>query len=695
MNIMKEKKTSAEKSPQHCGTFIPNAGQLDPSVKYYTSRDGSHIFFLSDRIVFDFTGLLSDGEKKYSRAALTLLFVGSNSGLKPKGVLPDAGVINFYLGNEPTLWKSNINTYQELLYKDIWPGIDLLLTNEDRELKFNWIVRPGSHPEQIVMRYSGADSLEMDEEGNLLVHHALGSMVDACPAAFQDLDSGKAAVDCSFFLNPQDVMTVGFKNGAYDETVPLSIDPAVSYATYLGGSDADSINGITVDSTGCAYFVGQTASVDFPIVTGAYQSTLAGSSDVFITKMAADGTSLIYSTYLGGTGSDRGLAIAIDPSGAAYVTGSTTSIDFPTLGAYKATLSGTQDAFVTKLSPNGRSLTYSTYLGGASGVTTGRGIGINVFGQTFIAGETSSASFPTTPGSISTVYNGGDSDGFVSLLSSGGGTLLVSTYLGGTGADSINGLALDTSDFVYVTGSTDSADFQITDGAFQTTLAGTQNAFVTKLVEDLSGLVFSTYLGGTESDGAMAVALDTNNLVCVTGTTASSDFPVTPGAHQSSYSGSGDVFLTKFSLDGGSLVFSTYLGGSGADTGNAVTFDSVGHVWVTGSTSSADFPKTPLVIDSSLTGLQDWFISMLSADAGSLLVSYYLGGKGTQEAKGIVVDAKGAVYVAGKTGSGDFPVTSGSYQTTYGGGTTDGAAIKSNFATFRNASVTIMKFVNI
>ncbi len=695
MNIMNEKNTATENLLHYRSAFIPNTGQFEPSVNYFISRDGFHIFFLSDRIVFDFKNFQSDGVKQYSRTAIALLFVGGDSGLKPKGILPEDGMVNFYFGNKPTLWKNGVNIYQELMYQDLWPGIDLLLRDAGGELKFNWIVRPGGHPEQIEMRYTGVDSLELDDDGNLLVHHAFGSMVDACPAAFQEIDTGKAAVDCSFLLNPQGLMTVGFKNGAYDETAPLNIDPAVSYATYLGGSAADSINGITVDSTGCAYFVGQTDSIDFPIVTGAYQPTSAGGTDVFITKIAPDGTSLIYSTYLGGTNNDVGLAITIDPSGAAYVTGSTDSSDFPTQGAYQATLLGTQDAFVTKLSPNGGSLTYSTYLGGASGATTARGIEINIFGQTFIAGETSSASFPTTGGSVSTTYNGGASDGFISLLSSGGNVLLASTYLGGTGADTIYGLALDSSDFVYVTGSTNSADFQTTAGAYQTMLTGIQNAFVTKLVEDLSGLVFSTYLGGAATDAAMAAALDSNNLVCVTGTTDSSDFPVTPGAYQTSYGGSGDVFLTKFTLDGGNLVFSTFLGGSGADTGNAVTFDSTGHVWVTGATSSIDFPQTPLVIPSSLTGSQDWFISMLSADAGSLLVSYYLGGTGAQEAKGIVVDAKGTVYVAGNTGSGDFPVSVGSYQTVYGGGATDGAAIKSNFAAFRNASVTILKFVNV
>lgn len=688
MSINTVEKTLKENFLRPPDAFVPNVGLFNPGVYYFIQRKDSCIFFLSDRIVFDFAGAPSE-DGTQSRTAVALVFDKSNTGVTPQGYSLNEGVINFYLGNDPARWKDNVSTYQKLLYQDIWPGVDLMLHSDGGRLKCNWTVRPGADPKKIAMRYLGADLLELDDEGNLTVQHALGIMSDACPAAFQKFDNAKTAVACSFCM--YDETTVGFGTGSYDETAPLYIDPAVSYTTYLGGSAADSINGIAVGLTGNAYFVGQTASADFPTVAGAYQAALAGTANAFITQIASDGASLIYSTYLGGSATDAGLAITIDPSGAAYVTGSTTSADFPTMGPYQGALTGTQDAFVSKLSPNGGALTFSTYLGGTAGSTTGRGIAVNVFGQTFVAGETSSAGFPTTAGAFSTAYNGGASDGFVSLLSSGGGSLLASTYLGGSGADIIYGLALDCSDFVYVAGSTDSADFPTTTGAYQTALAGTQNAFVTKFQEDLSAPVFSTYLGGTATDAALAVAVDRSFQACVTGSATSSDFPVTAGAFQTVYGGAGDAFSTKFSLDGGSLVFSTYLGGSGADIGNAVTFDAAGHVWLTGSTASADFPTTPTVISSSLTGTLDWFISMLSADASTLLVSYYLGGTGTQTAEGITVDAQGAVYVAGSTSSTDFPVSVGAFQTVYGGGATDGAATKANFAAFKNASVTIMQ----
>lgn len=693
MSINTDKTTFKEEFLRRSVEFIPNAGQFDSEVNYFAHAKGFDIFFLTDKIVFDFRGKLSTDKKKYSRVAINLQFDGGNSNSVPKGQNPKEGVRNFYIGNDPSRWSNNVASYQELLYQNIWPKIDLLIKSEMDKIKLYWIVRPGGDPDQIGLHYVGAKSLGVDSDGNLLVRHALGTMTDECPIAFQEDEERKTTIECKFLISVENKMSVGFQTGTYNKDHTLYIDPAVSYSTYLGGSDADSINAVAVDGTGCAYFVGQTASANFPTVAGGYQAALAGATDVFVTKIAANGTSLIYSTYLGGTGTEYGYAIDIDPSGSAYVTGITDSSNFPTVNPYQVARAGTTDAFVTKLTPNGGMLIYSTYLGGTGGLTTGYGIGVNAFGQVYVAGDTSSATFPTTAGAFDRTF-GGVMDGFVSLISSGGSTLLASTYLGGTAGDIIYGLTLDSSAAVYVTGTTGSADFPTTTGAFQTALTGTQNAFVTKLVEDLSALTFSSYLGGTGTDSASNIALDSNNLVCVVGNTNSSDFPTTVGAYQSTYGGGiWDAFVSKFSLDGGALIFSTFLGGSAEDRGNAITFDATGHVWIAGLTTSINFPTTPSVIPSTLTGTQDWFISMLSADGSRLLVSYYLGGTTSQIANGIVVDSSGSLYVVGSTASSDFPVSAGAVQTTYGGGTSDGAAIKANFATFNNASLTIMELV--
>lgn len=698
MSIMKNKKIQEETCLERLFAFIPNAGQYDPLVSYFAKANGYRIFFLPDRIVFDFISIPSkaerawDGAKVAKAAAVALIFDQCQLDGIPVGNLPNEGIYNFMIGNDPEHWHSNISSYGEICYRELWPGIDLFVRTDHGVIKFDWHLKPGCSTEQIVMRYEGAESLALDVNGNLLIHHALGSMTDLHPIAYQEADGEKKEVACSFVLNTTiaENPTVGFQVGEYDINRSLWIDPAVNYTTYLGGADADSIAGVALDNAGNAYFVGTTSSNDFPIVTGAYQPALAGSSDVFITKIAPDGASLVYSTYLGGTGTDQGLAIAIDVSGAAYVTGSTSSTNFPTENAYQGAIAGAQDAFVSKLAQDGASLSYSTYLGGTAGTTTGTGIGVNVFGQTLVAGMTSATNFPTIGGGLSPTYNGGTSDGFVSLFSGSGSSLLVSTFLGGSQFDSINSLALDRSDFVYVVGRTESNDFPVTAGAFQTTLAGTSNGFVTKLEGDLSALVYSTYLGGTGIDEAESIRIDDSFNACIVGYSESTNFPVTPGAFQTAFGGVRDAFVTKLASDGRSLIFSTYLGGTGSDTGNAVAVDSSGHVFAAGVTNSVDFPITPAVVPSSLTGTTDWFISMLSADGSQLLVSYYLGGTDAQQARGVAVDGQGAVYVVGETSSNDFPVSVGAFQTTYGGNV-DGAAAKAYFATYRKASIIIME----
>lgn len=698
MSIMTNKKIQEETCLERLFAFISNEGQYDPCVSYFARANGYRIFFLPDRIVFDFISVPSKAERAYDKAkgaqaaAVALIFDQSKLDGIPVGNLPNEGIYNFMIGNDPDHWHSNINSYGEICYRELWPGVDLFVRADHGKIKFDWYLQPGCSAEQIVMRYEGAESLALDDNGNLLIHHALGTMTDLCPIAYQEADEEKREVECSFVFNPTtgEKPTVGFQLGAYDMNRPLWIDPAVNYTTFLGGADADSIAGVAVDNAGNAYFVGTTSSIDFPIVTGAYQPAIAGSSDVFITKIAPDGTSLVYSTYLGGTGADQGLAIAIDVSGAAYVTGSTSSTNFPTENAYQGAIAGAQDAFVSKLAQDGASLSYSTYLGGSAGSSTGTGIGVNVFGQTFVAGMTSATNFPTIGGGLSPTYNGGASDGFVSLLSTSGSSLLVSTFLGGSQFDSINGLALDRSDFVYVTGRTESSNFPVTFGAFQPALSGGADAFITKLEGDLSALVYSTYLGGTGNDEGESIRIDSSFSACIVGYSESTDFPVTPGAFQTTFGGVRDAFVTKLSADGRSLIFSTYLGGAGSDTGNAVAVDSSGHVFAAGVTDSANFPITPTVVPSSLTGTTDWFISMLSADGSELLVSYYLGGTASQQARGVAVDGQGAVYVVGETASGDFPVSLGAFQTTYGGNI-DGAATKAYFATYRKASLTIME----
>ena len=392
-----------------------------------------------------------------------------------------------------------------------------------------------------------------------------------------------------------------------------------------------------------------------------------------MTKLSPDGTALVYSTYLGGNNADSGTGIAVDSSGSAYVTGSTGSTDFPTTtNAFQRKNAGEFDAFVTKLSPDGTALVYSTYLGGgtdANGRTPsdhpreaiprdgGEAIAVDSKGSAYVTGVTGSIDFPTTKNAVQGKFGGGSGvfarDAFVTKLSADGGTLVYSTYLGGSGNENGFGIAVDSSGSAYVTGSTSSTDFPTKSPEQPANAGGSLDAFVTKLGPDGTTLVYSTYLGGSGTDGGRGIAVDSSGSAYVTGSTSSTDFP-TKNPEQGKNAGDFDAFATKLSADGKTRVYSTYLGGGAADFGRGIALDSSGSAYVTGSTSSTDFP-TQNPEQSKSAGDFDAFVTKLSPDGTALAYSTYLGGSGTDGGNGIAVDSSGSAYVTGQTNSTDFP----------------------------------------
>jgi len=400
---------------------------------------------------------------------------------------------------------------------------------------------------------------------------------------------------------------------------------ALVYSTYLGGSGDDNGGGIAVDAAGNAYVTGTTASIDLPTTPGAFdRDHNGGASDAFVAKLDPTGSALGYSTYLGGGGLDAAFALALDAAGNVSLTGRTASADFPTTpGAFATSLSGREDAFVTKLDPTGSALVYSTYLGGndaglAAGVELGCGIKVDGSG-TYVAGDTASTDFPTTPGAFDTTYNGGAGsfgDVFVTKLDPSGSALVYATYLGGGSSDSCQGMTVDTAGHVYVSGSTGSADFPTTPGAYDTTFnGGILDAYVTKVNPTGTGLVYSTFLGGSGADANARVAVDAAGNAYVTGETGSAfDFPITANAPQPVFGGSLDAFVAKLNPGGSTLLFSTYLGGVGFDAGNAIIVDAARNVYVTGRTASADFPTTAGAFDTGYNGgISDAFVVKLAS----------------------------------------------------------------------------------
>ncbi|WP_432663752.1 SBBP repeat-containing protein [Wukongibacter baidiensis] len=669
--------SSLNKMPVH---FIINVGQIDSKVKYYAKGGNFGFYFTRDEVMLSFTKKTSkdnlnrnssktDHSKEENAqigVALALQFIDANPNVKIEGQLRGTGKINYLKGNDPQKWFTDLSTYEKVVYKDLWMGIDLVFYGANNHLKYEFILHPGSSPKDIKLRYKGADDISLDMEGNILIESKLGILIDERPISYQAIKGKRVTLDSSFTLKKQDnkESIYGFTiEKSYNPDYPIIIDPGLVYSTYLGRSGNDLGRDIVIDNSGNAYVTGFTSSVNFPITPGAFQTTFGGDSDAFVTKLNPTGSALIYSTYLGGDSSDDGRGIAIDSAGNAYVTGETSSGDFPTTpGAFQTALAGNSDAFITKLNSTGSMLIYSTYLGGNDN-DEGNAISIDSTGSAYVIGTTESGDFPTTPGAFQMAL-GGSSNAFITKINAIGSTLIYSTYLGGFGFNIGNDIAVDNAGNAYVTGNAGSVNFPTTPGAFQTTFSGGgTDAFITKLNPAGSNLIYSTYLGGNSTDEGEGIAIDTTGNAYVTGNTASSNFPTTPGAFQTTHSGSFDVFVTKLNPVGSALVYSTYIGGNGSDVGCSISIDNNRNAYVTGDTASFNFPITPGAFQTTLTGPQDAFVTKLNPTGSALIYSTYLGGSSGDRGEGITSDNNGNAYVVGTTGSRDFPTTIGAFQT--------------------------------
>jgi hypothetical protein len=543
--------------------------------------------------------------------------VGSSGEGVTAGEEPTGGLSSDFHGNDPSKWVTGARQFAKVRVSGMRPGLDLLYYANQNQLEYDLVLKPGARPEDVRLRFAGAQRVSLNGDGVLRIETAAGELIQHRPQVWQG-DRHKA-VPARYRVSKNGEVSVVV--GKYDRSRELVIDPVISYSTYLsGGSGTQAAAAIVVDGSGNAYVTGQTGLTNFPTTVGAYSVAENGSIDVFVAKLNPTGTALIYSTYLGGSNDDIGTAIAIDSSGNAYVTGGTSSTNFPvTAGVYQSTKqSGSphSDVFVTKLNSSGTALVYSTYLGATVGTQTGNGIKVDSGGNAYVTGTTSSTNFPTVAGSYA-IATGGSQAVFVTKINPVGTQLVYSTYFGGIGSDTAYGIALDSSNNAYIAGGTTSFNFPTTAGAFQTTsIPGfEESGFVSEISSDGTSLAASTYLGGAywtdnQDTSALALALDSSNNVYVTGYTEASSFPTTPGAFMTAQPGQKDynrhAFVTKLPPSLGSLVYSSYLGGSVVEGGFAIAVDSNGNAYVAGGTGSPDFPittgslfgKTGYVLDS-------------------------------------------------------------------------------------------------
>ena len=644
-------------------SFERNEGQTDGRVKYLARGAGYVVFLTGDEAV------LRLGRGRGKEEVLRLKLEGARRDVAIEGEGELSGKANYFIGREAGKWRRGVALYRAVRYRGVYPGVDVVYYGNGEELEYDIRVGAGEEVKGIRLRVGGARRVRV-EGGELVLEGGGGREVRfERPEAYQERGGKRQAVEARYVVKGEEV---GFEVGAYDRSRELVIDPVLKYATYLGGTGGDQALGIAVDINGNTFITGNTNSVAFPTTSGAEQSANHGNGDAFVTKLSSDGTSLVYSTFLGGSDNDTGNAIAIS-AGDAFIVGTTYSSDFPfTSSAYQTTYNGNGDAFVAQLNSAGDTLVYSTYLGG-HGADFGQGIAVDGSSNAYVTGSTQSNDFPA----VNALYASpsGSQDAFVAKVNFDGSALVYSTYLGGSGADTGQAIRVDSSGNAYVVGYTVSLDFPILNPYLGTNAGApaAADAFVTKLNNSGSALVFSTYLGGTGDDRAHGIALDSGNNVYVVGQTESTDFPTSTTSipYQGQNNGSGDAFVTKLDSSGLSLAYSTFLGGSGVDQANGVAVDSSGNAFVTGYTQSSDFP-TVSPVQSLLGGnggsscgaalCPDAFLAQLNTAGTSLTYSTYLGGNGADYGQAVVIGPSSTPYVTGSTLSDNFPVIAGAYQ---------------------------------
>jgi hypothetical protein len=660
--------------------FEPNLGQADRQVRFLSRGQGYTMLMTATGAVLKLgtpsqrnPGPAAQPSRPTERAVVGLTFEGANPDPLVTGLGRLAGVSNYLRGDDPEGWLTGVPNYPRVRYRGLYEGVDLdWHANRAGELEFDLTLAPGVDPTGIRLRYTGARRLAVDGSGALVLHAGGRRLRQAPPVVYQEVGGARSELRGRYVLHGED--RVGFAVAGYDATVPLVIDPVITYSTYLGGSGDDNPIWSDIDRAGNFYVTGSTASTDFPTTAKAFQRGFGGGEDAFVTKLNRAGSGLVWSTYLGGDAPDAAIGLDVDRHGNVVVTGVTGSTGFPTTrGAFQPDFAGGDaDAFVTKLDANGSRLLFSTFLGGG-GSEAGFISFFDRAGNVHVEGETGSADFPTTPGSFQPAYAGGDADGFVTKLRPDGRRLVWSTFVGGSGYDGAHDGELDAAGNFYLDGPTDSADFPVTAGAFQGSFGGgPTDAWVAKLNRTGTRLVYATYLGGEGEEDVLDLTTDRAGNAYIPGPTSSADFPVTGHAFQRTFGGGPlDGYVTKLNPSGTRAVWSTYLGGSDLDLAGSVRVDRHGVTHVPGITGSTDFAVTGGAFQAGYGGgPSDAFLVLLSRDGSRLTFGSYLGGSGEDGSAGAGswLDGKGNWYVPGFTDSADFPVTRGAFQTTNAGG---------------------------
>lgn len=628
-------------------SFVPNAGQAADGVVFEAIGASGGLTFGQQNVQIT----LPDG-------ALAVAWIGANGATAVSGTDRLPGTANIYRGNDASRWQSDLPTYAAVTYAALYPGIDLVYDGSEGLLKGTYHVAPGADPSLIGWRYVGGTAVTLDPATGDL-HIALNenaAVTEKAPVAYQMVDGRQQPVAAAYQLDGE---TVRFTLGKYDPARPLVIDPTLVYSSYLGGSSDDAATDVAVDGSGNVYVTGHTYSSSLP---GGGTGN-AGYNDLFVTKINGAGTAVLYTTILGGSGSDEPRGIAVNSNGSkVWLTGMTTSSNLPTFNAFQSVAGGGVDAFVMQFSNSG-GLAFSSYYGGGF-YDAGEDIALDSAGNAHLTGSIWGGFFAKINGQTyqkeyERMISGQEAIGY--------------------------GIALDSQNNIYITGEIRSPDWptvnpvQTNCGSFDDWTCST-DAFVVTLTPAGDDLLFSSYLGGSAANGGSgtdigrAIAVDANGNIAIAGETFAGDFPVL-NATMGQKPGSNTLnaaFITRLVKQGGGyqIGFSTYLGGNGSTWATGVATNSAGQVFVAGGTNAANLPTAAALqsqlgpgvcFSSTSRNCYDAFIAQF-APSGSMPFSTYWGGTDDDVAEGMALDSSGNLVVAGKAESMAFPVTAGGFQ---------------------------------
>jgi hypothetical protein len=678
-------------------TFEANRGQTDPRVKFLSRGPGYTAFLTTGGLSLSLraknfmvkpaSGNLS-GVRPHEAAMLQFALVGAARNPEVEGENPQSGRVNYFFGNDPAKWRTNVPTYSRVRYKQVYPGIDLLYYGNQQQLEYDFELLPGADPRRIQFEIQGASQIKLDQEGTLIVRIGSKELHFQSPAVYQESDGQRMAVSGKYVV--KDSSHIAFQVAGYDSSLTLVIDPVLVYSSYLGGSGNDQPTGIAVDSVGSVYVAGYTDSPDFPLAT--LGSLPRNTNHVFVTKLDPAGAHLIYADYIGGGSQDYGVALVLDSANNVYVTGSTESSNFPTVNPFQSQLPGPYSGFLTKVSADGASLLYSTYLGG-NAFDQPTSLAIDGLRQVHVAGFTMSQNFPVANAYQATAAanEGGlyGDYGFLTKFSADGSSLIYSTYLSGnsnvaqdcgtpcwpTPYNAISALTVDANGNAYVAGTTNTYNFPTTSGAYLTNNSTDQDTsigFVSKF-NSAGGLGYSTYFYGSSGNpvGVSAIAVDGSGSAYVAGAVVSDGgFPVSStnicdpavDGFACSY-----TFVSKFDPAGSTLLYSTFLGPNNYAFPQSLVLDASNDAYVLASTSSSLFQTSNAI--EAYTDQSDLLVVEIDPSATTQPFSTYLGGSGNESPAGMALDSNGNIYVAGATSSADIPATPGAFQSVLGGNT--------------------------